>query len=113
ASSTLADSAIAAARATARDIFGPDTVADAPRQYTRKVKNAQEAHEAIRPSGDTFRTPGEVAHELSTDELALYDVIWKRTVASQMTDARGFTVTVRLCAVAADGRDAEFSSSGT
>ncbi|MFI5099590.1 MAG: type I DNA topoisomerase [Actinomycetes bacterium] len=105
--------AIAAARATARDIFGADSVPDAPRQYTRKVKNAQEAHEAIRPSGDSFRTPGEVAPELSGDELALYDLIWKRTVASQMSDARGFTVTVRLGATAADGRDAVFSVSGT
>ncbi len=112
-STTLSGAAIAAARATARQIFGADHVADVPRQYTRKVKNAQEAHEAIRPSGDEFRTPGEVATELSTDELALYDLIWKRTVASQMTDARGSTVTVRLGATTADGRDAVFSVSGT
>ncbi len=112
-STTLSEAAIAAARATARDIFGADSVPDAPRQYTRKVKNAQEAHEAIRPSGDSFRTPGEVAPELSGDELGLYDLIWKRTVASQMSDARGFTVTVRLGATAADGRDAVFSVSGT
>ena len=112
-STTLSTAAISAARASARDIFGADTVAESPRQYTRKVKNAQEAHEAIRPSGDSFRTPGEVAPELSADELALYDLIWKRTVASQMADARGFTVTVRLGATASDGRDAEFSSSGT
>ncbi len=112
-STTLSEAAIAAARATARDIFGADSVPDAPRQYTRKVKNAQEAHEAIRPSGDSFRTPGEVGPELSGDELALYDLIWKRTVASQMSDARGFTVTVRLGAAAADGRDAVFSVSGT
>ena len=112
-STTLSASAITAARNAARDIFGAETVAESPRQYTRKVKNAQEAHEAIRPSGDAFRTPGEVAPELSADELALYDLIWKRTVASQMADARGFTVTVRLGATASDGRDAEFSSSGT
>jgi DNA topoisomerase I len=112
-STTLSAAAISAARSAARDIFGADTVAESPRQYTRKVKNAQEAHEAIRPSGDSFRTPGEVAPELSADELALYDLIWKRTVASQMADARGFTVTVRLGAMASDGRDAEFSSSGT
>ena len=67
-----------------------------PRRYERKVKNAQEAHEAIRPSGDAFRTPGQVAGEVSRDELALYELIWKRTVASQMADARGQTVTVRL-----------------
>jgi DNA topoisomerase-1 len=112
-STTLSESAIAAARATAREIFGADTVADAPRQYTRKVKNAQEAHEAVRPSGDSFRTPGELAGDLTPDELALYDLIWKRTVASQMADARGFTVTVRIGAAAADGRDAELSSAGT
>ena len=112
-STTLSESAIAAARGTAREIFGAENVPDAPRQYTRKVKNAQEAHEAVRPSGDHFRTPGEVAPELSPDELALYDLIWKRTVASQMTDARGFTVTVRAGATAADRRDAEFSVSGT
>ena len=80
-----------------REIFGAENVAGRrPRQYTRKVKNAQEAHEAIRPSGDVFRTPGELAREVSPDELALYDLIWKRTVASQMSDARGQTVTVRL-----------------
>ena len=84
-----------------------------PRRYEKKVKNAQEAHEAIRPSGDSFRTPGELAREVSGDELALYDLIWKRTVASQMADARGQTVTVRIGATAADGRDAEFSTSGT
>jgi DNA topoisomerase I len=112
-STTLSESAIAAARATAKAIFGADTVADSPRQYTRKVKNAQEAHEAIRPSGDSFRTPGEIAAELPADELALYDLIWKRTVASQMADARGFTVTVRLGATSTDGRDAEFSAAGT
>ena len=102
-----------AARATARQIFGAENVADAPRQYNRKVKNAQEAHEAIRPSGDHFRTPGEVGPELTPDELALYDLIWKRTVASQMSDARGSTVTVRIGATAADRRDAVFSVSGT
>jgi DNA topoisomerase I len=112
-STALASSAVAAARAAASAIFGPETVSETPRVYARKVKNAQEAHEAIRPSGDSFRTPGEVAGELSSDELALYDLIWKRTVASQMADARGFTVTVRLGAGAADGRDAEFSASGT
>jgi DNA topoisomerase I len=112
-STTLSESAIAAARSTARQIFGAENVADAPRQYNRKVKNAQEAHEAIRPSGDAFRTPGEVGPELTQDELALYDLIWKRTVASQMSDARGSTVTVRIGATASDGRDAVFSVSGT
>ncbi len=112
-STTLSATALDAARSQARQIYGPEYVPDAPRRYEKKVKNAQEAHEAIRPSGDTFRTPGELAGEVGRDELALYDLIWKRTVASQMADARGQTVTVRLGATAADGRDAEFSTSGT
>jgi len=112
-STTLSESALNAARSQARDIYGPEYVPDVPRRYERKVKNAQEAHEAIRPSGDSFRTPGQLAGELSRDELALYDLIWKRTVASQMADARGQTVTVRLGATTDDGRDAEFSTSGT
>jgi DNA topoisomerase-1 len=112
-STTLSESGLNAARSQARDIYGPEYVPDVPRRYERKVKNAQEAHEAIRPSGDSFRTPGHVANELSRDELALYDLIWKRTVASQMADARGQTVTVRLGATSSDGRDAEFSTSGT
>ncbi len=112
-STTLSESAIEAARTAAREIYGADTVAETPRRYNRKVKNAQEAHEAIRPSGDRFRTPGELAGELTRDELALYDLIWKRTVASQMADARGFTVVVVLGATAADGRDAQFRTTGT
>ncbi|MBA2768950.1 MAG: type I DNA topoisomerase [Sporichthyaceae bacterium] len=112
-STTLSESALDAARAQAREIYGAEYVPDVPRRYERKVKNAQEAHEAIRPSGDVFRTPGQVAGEVSRDELALYDLIWKRTVASQMADARGQTVTVRLGATARDGRDAEFATSGT
>ena len=115
-STTLSESALAAARSQARQIYGAEYVPDVPRRYERKVKNAQEAHEAIRPSGDTFRTPGEVAGELSRDELALYDLIWKRTVASQMADARGRTATLRIGATAGDGspyNEAEFSTSGT
>jgi DNA topoisomerase I len=112
-STTLSATALNAARTQARQIYGPEYVPDVPRRYEKKVKNAQEAHEAIRPSGDSFRTPGELAREVSRDELALYDLIWKRTVASQMADARGQTVTVRIGATAADGRDAEFSTSGT
>jgi len=112
-STTLSEAALSAARGQARAIYGPEYVPDAPRRYASKVKNAQEAHEAIRPSGDSFRTPGELAGELSRDELALYDLIWKRTIASQMADARGNTVSVRLGATAADGRDAVFGTSGT
>jgi DNA topoisomerase-1 len=84
-----------------------------PRRYERKVKNAQEAHEAIRPAGDRFRTPDAVSRELSGDEYKLYDLIWKRTVASQMADARGQTVSVRIKGDAADGRAVEFSTAGT
>jgi DNA topoisomerase-1 len=112
-STTLSESAVNAARAQAGQLYGSDHVAEVPRRYDRKVKNAQEAHEAVRPAGDTFRTPAEVAGELRGDDFALYDLIWKRTVASQMADARGMTATIRLGAVASDGRDAEFSVSGT
>jgi DNA topoisomerase I len=112
-STTLSESAVAAARSQAAELYGADHVSETPRRYDRKVKNAQEAHEAVRPAGDVFRTPAQVAGELSGDDFALYDLIWKRTVASQMADARGQTATLRLGAVAADGRDAEFSVSGT
>ncbi|MFM9135110.1 MAG: type I DNA topoisomerase [bacterium] len=112
-STTLSETAVAAARSQAAELYGHDHVADAPRRYDRKVKNAQEAHEAIRPAGDTFRTPGEVQRELSGDEFALYDLIWKRTLASQMADARVATTTVAIGAVASDGRDVEFTASGT
>jgi DNA topoisomerase I len=112
-STTLSESALAAARRQAVELYGPDSIPPAPRQYTRKVKNAQEAHEAIRPAGDSFRTPKQVERELSRDELALYDLIWKRTLASQMADARGLTVSLRLGATTPSGRDAEFGASGT
>ena len=95
-----------------RRALRPDSIPDAPRQYTRKVKNAQEAHEAIRPAGDSFRTPKQLERELNRDELALYDLIWKRTLASQMADARGLTVSLRL-GDDAERRDAEFAASGT
>jgi DNA topoisomerase I len=112
-STTLSESAVNAARAQAAQLYGSDHVSEVPRRYDRKVKNAQEAHEAVRPAGDVFRTPADVAGELRGDDFLLYDLIWKRTVASQMADARGMTATLRLGAVATDGRDAEFSVSGT
>jgi DNA topoisomerase-1 len=112
-STTLSDTALNAARKQAAELYGSDHVSEAPRRYDRKVKNAQEAHEAIRPAGDVFRTPAEVAGELVGDEFALYDLIWKRTVASQMADAKGTTATIRIGAISGDGRDAEFSASGT
>ena len=98
---TLSEAALTAARSQARELYGAEYVPDAPRRYESKVKNAQEAHEAIRPAGDRFRTPAQVAGELRGDEFALYELIWKRTVASQMADARGSTATVRLGADAA------------
>jgi DNA topoisomerase-1 len=112
-STTLAESALATARDQARQLFGGDSVPDSPRRWDRKVKNAQEAHEAIRPAGDHFRTPDSVAGELNRDELALYDLVWRRTLASQMADARGETVSVRLAATSSAGEDAEFGTSGT
>jgi DNA topoisomerase I len=112
-STTLSESALAAARDQARELYGADSVPAQPRQYNRKVKNAQEAHEAIRPAGDRFRTPEQVRRELTAEEFNVYDLIWKRTVASQMEDARGQTVSVRIAAAAADGRSTEFSTAGT
>jgi DNA topoisomerase-1 len=112
-STTLSESALQAARDQARSLFGPDSVPADARRYDRKVKNAQEAHEAIRPAGDSFRTPEQVERELDRDGLALYELVWRRTVASQMADATGETVSVRLGAAASDGADAEFATSGT
>src|SRR5207248_9048588 len=91
---------------------GAQYVSDKPRQYTRKVKNAQEAHEAIRPAGEVFRTPGEVARELESDEFKLYELIWQRTIASQMADARGTTMTVRIVGTSATAEECTFSASG-
>ena len=112
-STTLAESALAAARSQARSLFGPDYVPEAPRRYERKVKNAQEAHEAIRPAGDAFRTPQEVQRELSRDEHKLYELVWMRTIASQMKDAQGQTVSLRLAGDSTAGETAEFGASGT
>ena len=103
-STTLSESALAAARAQVRELFGDDYVPEKPRAYGRAVANAQEAHEAIRPAGDTFRTPDDLKRELSRDEHALYDLIWKRTLASQMEDARGQTVSLRIGAAVAATR---------
>ena len=111
-STTLSDTAIAAARSQAAQLYGEQYVSPQPRQYTRKVKNAQEAHEAIRPAGEVFRTPGEVAGELETDEFRLYELIWQRTIASQMADARGTTMSVRIAGTAATGEQCTFAASG-
>jgi DNA topoisomerase I len=112
-STTLSETALTAARTQARELYGSEYVPETPRRYDRKVKNAQEAHEAIRPAGERFRLPDEVRGELDRDEQALYELVWMRTVASQMADARGQTVSIRLGARAAGGEDAEFGVSGT
>ncbi|MFJ8801607.1 type I DNA topoisomerase [Streptomyces sp. NPDC102487] len=109
-STTLSDTAIGAARAQVTQLYGADYLPAQPRTYAGKVKNAQEAHEAIRPSGDRFRTPAETG--LTGDQFKLYELIWKRTVASQMKDAVGNSVTVKIAGRSSDGRDAEFSASG-
>src|SRR6202000_3095195 len=125
---TLSQTAIAAARRQASELYGAEVVPDAPRTYASKVKSAQEAHEAIRPAGDSFKTPAQAG--LSGDQLRLYDLIWKRTVASQMKDATGESVSIRVEGQGGDaepitvagsdgqagqtiaGRTAEFSASG-
>ncbi|MFJ8668533.1 type I DNA topoisomerase [Streptomyces sp. NPDC093600] len=109
-STILSDTAVSAARAQVTQLYGADYLPEKPRVYAGKVKNAQEAHEAIRPSGDRFRTPAETG--LTGDQFRLYELIWKRTVASQMKDATGNSVTVKIGGRASDGRDAEFSASG-
>ncbi|WP_425300059.1 type I DNA topoisomerase [Nocardia farcinica] len=111
-STTLSESAIAAARSQATQLYGAEYVHPSPRQYNRKVKNAQEAHEAIRPAGDTFATPGQLHSRLDNDEFRLYELIWQRTVASQMADARGTTLTLRITGVAGTGEECVFSASG-
>jgi DNA topoisomerase-1 len=112
-STTLSESAIAAARSQVANLFGEDFVPAKPRLYGRAVANAQEAHEAIRPAGDSFRTPDELQSQLGRDELALYDLVWKRTLASQMEDARGNTVSLRIGTTSSSGEDVEFGASGT
>jgi DNA topoisomerase-1 len=111
-STNLSETALTAARTQARELYGDAYVPAEPRIYTRKVKNAQEAHEAIRPAGDSFRTPGQVASQLSSDEFRLYELVWQRTLASQMSDAVGTTVSVRMAAQSAAGETAVFTTSG-
>ncbi len=111
-STTLSESAINAARNQARQLYGEEYVHPTARQYTRKVKNAQEAHEAIRPAGDVFQTPGQLHSQLDTDEFRLYELIWQRTVASQMADARGTTLSLRISGAARSGEQVVFGASG-
>ncbi|WP_419918497.1 type I DNA topoisomerase [Candidatus Poriferisocius sp.] len=112
-STTLSETAAQAARKVVLERFGPGYLPEKPRQYTKKVKNAQEAHEAIRPSGEQFRSVEEVAAEVPKLEAQVYELIWKRTVASQMTDTVGETVSVDLGGTTSDGRDVVFSGAGT
>ena len=111
-STTLSDTAITAARRVIEATYGRDYLTDGPRTYTKKAKNAQEAHEAIRPAGDAWRSPDQLRGELSGDHLRLYELIWQRTLASQMPDARGNTVTARIGATTPDGVETEWTASG-
>ena len=108
----LSDAAVSASRGQVTKLYGEEYLSPSPRKYADdKAKGAQEAHEAIRPAGD-FLTPEQVAGDVGKDEAALYDLIWKRTVASQMADAKGITVSVRLGATASSGDEALFAASG-
>src|ERR671927_1605256 len=111
-STTLSDEAINAARQQARELYGDAYVPAEPRRYQKKAKGAQEAHEAIRPAGDSFRTPGQLRAQLGTDEYRLYELIWQRTIASQMEDAVGFTVSIRLAGRSVTDEAVEFTTSG-
>ncbi|MGE0324603.1 MAG: type I DNA topoisomerase [Polyangiaceae bacterium] len=111
-STTLSSAAINSARTQIEKMYGKDYLPSSPRVYKNKVKNAQEAHEAIRPAGDVFKLPEHVAREVDSDEAKLYELIWKRTIASQMADSRGESISVRINAKAKDGRDALFNVSG-
>ena len=116
-STALSETALNAARSQAAQLYGADYVPAAPRRYEKKVKNAQEAHEAIRPAGDSFRMPDQVAREVAPDEAALYELIWKRTIASQMADVRGKSVQVRITGRSSSNEEAapsdvEFSAGG-
>ncbi|AWN23532.1 type I DNA topoisomerase [Deinococcus irradiatisoli] len=111
-STTLSTEAISAARAQVKSLYGEAYLPAQPRSYTKKAKNAQEAHEAVRPAGNAFRTPETLKGELGSDEWKLYDLIWKRTVASQMADARGRRMQVRLGGQSTDNREVLLSASG-
>lgn len=111
-STNLSESAVKAARDQIDKLYGKEYLSPKPRVYASKVKGAQEAHEAIRPAGDTFTTPEKLAQSVGADEAKLYDLIWKRTIASQMADAKGFTVSVRIAATASDETKTLFSAGG-
>ncbi|MCY4067885.1 MAG: type I DNA topoisomerase [Acidimicrobiaceae bacterium] len=112
-STSLSSDAVAAARSEIAARFDSGCLPPKPRVYASRVKNAQEAHEAIRPSGDKFADPATLAGKLSSTEARLYELIWQRTLASQMTDCTGETVQLRLGATSSAGSEAEFAASGT
>ena len=111
-STTLSSQALNAARTQVTELYGKEYLPDEPRVYRSRSKNAQEAHEAIRPAGESFRTPKQVSDQLDGDQLRLYELIWKRTVASQMKDAKGMRTNVRISAPAGALGNAVFSTSG-
>ena len=106
-STTLSEQGLQAARQQAIALFGKDHVADSPRRYDRKVKNSQEAHEAIRPAGEQFSTPAELRSQLDAEEYKLYELIWQRTIASQMADVKGVSMKVTI-----GNEDVEFTTTG-
>jgi DNA topoisomerase-1 len=108
----LAGSAVSSARAQIEKLYGKEYLSPKPRKYSGKVKGAQEAHEAIRPAGESFKTPEQVAKDVGPDEAALYRLIWQRTVASQMADAKGVSVSVKIGATASTAEAVLFSASG-
>src|SRR3712207_6443241 len=111
-STNLSNEAINAARTQARQLYGDAYVPAEARRYAKKAKGAQEAHEAIRPAGDNFRTPGQLAGQLARDEFRLYELIWQRTIASQMADAVGQSVSIRLAGRSSTDEAVEFTASG-
>ena len=111
-STALSGSAVASARSQITKLYGKEYLSPKPRVYASNVKGAQEAHEAIRPAGETFLTPEQVSVKVGTDEASLYDLIWKRTIACQMADAKGVTVSARLAATTTTGTQVVFSTSG-
>jgi DNA topoisomerase-1 len=111
-STNLSEQAINAARRQATELYGAEYIPDKPRLYTSKAKGAQEAHEAIRPAGETFRTPDSLRSALDADAIRLYELVWMRTVASQMKDATGVRTQVRLQAETGDRGAATFQTSG-
>ncbi|QDZ43305.1 type I DNA topoisomerase [Corynebacterium sp. sy039] len=111
-STTLSEQGLKAAREQAVSLYGKEYVADSPRRYDRKVKNSQEAHEAIRPAGESFMIPDQLRSQLDAEEFKLYELIWQRTVASQMADAKGTSMKVTLAGAAIDGSEVEFATTG-